>query len=143
MPDLLTVRMKRSRVKVGVTDRDPFMVTLQISTLAESHPLQSSNLDRAAGDAVRVNAVPVLYEAVQVSSAEPQTSPGTLEVTSPRPVPALLTVSVGLLNAAVIHLAALMTRVQVVPETESHPLHAEKSNPSSGVAVRVTIVPTS
>ena len=59
-PDLLTVRMKRSRVNVGVTDRDPFMVTLQISTLAESHPLQLSNPDPAAGDAVRVNAVPVL-----------------------------------------------------------------------------------
>ena len=58
-PDLLTVRMKRSRVKVGVTDRDPFMVTSQISTLAESHPLQLSNLDPATGDAVRVSAVPV------------------------------------------------------------------------------------
>jgi len=59
-PDLLTVRMKRSRVKVGVTDRDPFMVTSQISTLAESHPLQLSNVEPATGDAVRVNAVPVL-----------------------------------------------------------------------------------
>ena len=75
-----------------------------------------------------------------MSSAGPQTSPGTLEVTSPRPVPALLTVSVGWLNAAVIHRAALMVRVQVVPETESHPLHAVKLNPSRGVAVRVTVV---
>ena len=60
MPDLSTVRKKRSRVKTGVTDRDPFMVTLQISTLVESHPLQLSNVDPATGDAVRVNAVPVL-----------------------------------------------------------------------------------
>ncbi len=60
MPDLLTVRVKRSRVKVGMTDLDAFMVTLHISLLVESHPLQLSNVDPATGDAVRVNAVPAL-----------------------------------------------------------------------------------
>ena len=76
-----------------------------------------------------------------MSSAGPQTSPGTLEVTSPRPVPALLTVSVGWLNAAVIHRAALMVRVQVVPEAVSQPSQPMKMERKLGVAVRVTVVP--
>jgi hypothetical protein len=126
-----------------MTDLDVFMVTLHIVLSAESHPLQLSNVDPAAGAAVRVSAVPVPYEAVQVSYTGPQTSPGPLEVTSPRPVPALLTVSTGLLKATVIHLAAFIVTVQVEPETDSQPLHPVRAAPSRGVAVRVTTVPPS
>ena len=37
--------------------------------------------------------------------------------------------------------AALMVRVQVVPETASQPLQPVKIDPLAGVAVRVTVVP--
>ena len=60
IPDLVTVRVKRKTVNVGMTDLDAFMVRLQVSFEAESHPLQLPNTDPATGDAVRVNAVPVL-----------------------------------------------------------------------------------
>ena len=39
--------------------------------------------------------------------------------------------------------ADLMVTVQVVPETESHPLQLVKLDPVAGVAVRVTMVPLS
>jgi hypothetical protein len=60
MPVLLTVSVKRSSVKVAVTDRDVLIVTPQTPPLAVSHPLQLSNVDPAAADALRVNAVPLL-----------------------------------------------------------------------------------
>ena len=59
-PDLETVSVKGNSVKVGVTDLDAFIVTLQFAPETESQPLHVSNLDPASGDAVRVNAVPVL-----------------------------------------------------------------------------------
>lgn len=60
MPVLLTLRVKRSSAKAAVTDLDPLIVTLHTSALAESHPLQVSNLEFATGDAESVNAVPLL-----------------------------------------------------------------------------------
>src|SRR4051812_24814536 len=68
------------------------MTRLQTSALAESHPLHASNLDPAAAAAVSASDAPTLYEAAQVSKADPQSSPAMLGVTLPRPVPALLTV---------------------------------------------------
>ena len=38
-------------------------------------------------------------------------------------------------------LADLTVRVQVVPETESHPVHPSNTESIAGVAVRVTTVP--
>ena len=43
-------------------------------------------------------------------------------------------------NAALTDRAALSVTVQVVPETESHPVQPVNSEPSAGVAVRVTTV---
>src|SRR4051812_25092157 len=100
MPDFLTVSVKRSRVKVPTIDLDVLIVRRHVSAAAESQPLQVSNLDPATGVAVRVNAVPAPYDAVQVSCAESQSRPVGLEVTLPRPVPALLNVSVGRMKLA-------------------------------------------
>jgi hypothetical protein len=60
-------------------------------------------------------------------------------------VPALLAVRVNLcrVNVAVTNLAALMVTVQVLPETESHPLQLLRLDPVAGAAVSVTTVPLS
>ena len=57
MPVLLTVRTNCSR-KAATPDLDMFIVRPQTAAFVESHPLQLSNLDPAAGVAVRFNAVP-------------------------------------------------------------------------------------
>jgi hypothetical protein len=59
MPVLLTVSVKLDSEKVEVTVLDAFTVRLHELPFAESHPLQLLNVDPAAGDAVRVNAVPL------------------------------------------------------------------------------------
>jgi hypothetical protein len=78
-----------------------------------------------------------------MSKAGPQSSAPALSVTPPRPVPALLTVSLGMEKVAEIDLDALMVTLQVVPEAESHPLHPVKVDPPMGAAVSVTTVPAS
>ena len=59
VPALLTVRVKRCRVKVAVTDLDAFMVTEQVVPETVSHPLQPVKVDPVAGVAVRVTTVPL------------------------------------------------------------------------------------
>ena len=67
------------------------------------------------------------------------------EVTTPLPVPALLTVRVKrwALKVAVTDRAAFMVTVQLGPETVSQPLQLAKVEPLAGVALRVTVVPLS
>jgi len=60
MPVLLTVRVKRCRVKVALTARAPPMVTLQVVPETVSQPLQPVKVDPPAGVAVRVTVVPLL-----------------------------------------------------------------------------------
>ena len=76
-----------------------------------------------------------------MSKPEPQSSAPALSVTPPRPVPALLTVRVGMEKVAEIDLDPLMVTLQVGPEAESHPLHPVKVDPPAGAAVSVTTVP--
>src|SRR5438309_7303291 len=66
--------------------------------------------------------------------------PAGLDVTVPLPTPVLLTVSVKRcsVNIAVTVRVALIVTVQVVPETESHPVHPVKIESGPGVAVSVT-----
>jgi hypothetical protein len=77
---------------------------------------------------------------VQVVEPGPQSIPGSLEVTVPRPLPAFVSVSVGFLKVAEIDRAAFMVTVQVEPETVSHPPQPMKLDPSSEAAVRATTV---
>ena len=69
-----------------------------------------------------------------------------VEVTVPLPVSKfdLLTCKgkVCSVNVAVTVLAAFMVTVHVAPDTASHPVQAVKLDPTAGVAVSVTTVPT-
>ena len=123
MPDFVTVMVWRSFVNVGTTDRDAFIVTSHVVPFVASQPVHPSNREPGAGDAVSVIVVPASYDAVQLSCVVPQDSPPALEVTSPRPFPALLTVSVGLLNVAVTVRPPLTVTEQVAPDALSQPLH--------------------
>jgi hypothetical protein len=67
--------------------------------------------------------------------------PGALDVTVPWPLPAFVSVTVGLWNVALIERVAFMVTVQLAPDTLSHPLQPVKLVPPRGDAVRVTTVP--
>ena len=54
-----TVRVKRCRAKLAVTDLAAFMVTVQVVPETASHPLQPVKMDPVAGLAVRVTGVPL------------------------------------------------------------------------------------
>ena len=74
---------------------------------------------------------------------EPQSIPPTLDVTAPAPEPARAAVSVhdSGENPAVTDRAVVTDTVQVVDAPEHEPLHPVNTEPSAGVAVRVTEVP--
>ena len=59
IPARLTVRMKRCRSKVAVTDLDALIVTVQVAPETASHPFQPLKVDPLAGLAVRVTLVPL------------------------------------------------------------------------------------
>jgi len=90
--------------------------------------------------AVKVTIVPSVYVAEQV---DPQLMPAGELVTVPVPVPARLTLRVlsEEVKVAVTLRVAFMATVQVFPEVESQLLQLVKFELTSGVAVRVTIVP--
>jgi hypothetical protein len=67
----------------------------------------------------------------------------TVPLPSRRPVLLTLRVNICWLKVAVTDLAAFMFTVHVAPETESHPVQLVNVDPVSGVAVRVTTVPSS
>jgi hypothetical protein len=125
-----------------VTDFAALIITVQEAPETESHPLQLEKKDPVAALAVRVTTVPLSYWAEQV---EPQLIPLGFEVTVPLPAPDLAMVSVKAtwVKVAVTDFAALKLTVQEAPETESHPLQLEKTDPVAAVAVRVTTVPLS
>jgi hypothetical protein len=90
--------------------------------------------------AVKVTIVPSVYVAEHV---DPQLMPAGELVTVPVPVPARLTLRVlsEEVKVAVTLRVAFMATVQVFPEVESQLLQLVKFELTSGVAVRVTIVP--
>lgn len=127
-------------VKVAVTDLPAFMVTVQVTPLALSHPAHAVKIESAAGVAVRVTTVPVTKAPEQVT---PQSIPAGEEVTVPAPLPDLFAVKTKLwrLKVPVTDFAALIETVQVVPETLSHPDQPAKMELTPGVGVRVTVAP--
>jgi len=147
IPALLTVSVKRCRLKMATTDLAALMVTVQVAPETASHPLQRSKVDPVSACAVRVTTVLLSYDAEQVDPQLIGLGVGglELEVTVPLPLPALPSVSVKdcRLKMATTDLVALMVTVQVAPETVSHPLQLLKVDPVSACAVRVTIVPLS
>lgn len=139
-PALLTVSVKRCTVKPAVTVRDPFIVTPHAAPFVESQPVQLTKLDPVSGAAVSETAVPLPYPALQLEEFGPQLIPESAEVTVPRPVPDLVTVSVGMVNVAVTDRDALIVTVQVVPDDVSQPFQPVKTEPPTVAAVSVTDV---
>src|SRR5262249_60625020 len=105
-------------------------------------PLQPAKVERRAGEAVSLTAVPLSNVAEHV---EPQLIPAGFEVTVPRPVPVLLTESVNLCraNVAVTVVSAFKVTVQVPVPEQPPPLQPVKFEPVAGAAVGVTVVPLS
>src|SRR5207244_12772617 len=90
VPAFMTVRATPCGLKVAVTDRDAFMVTVQVVLETVSQLLHPAKVEPAAACAVRVTTVPVEYDAEHVV---PQLIWGGVseEVTVPWPVPARTT----------------------------------------------------
>jgi hypothetical protein len=119
------------------------MVTEQLPVPEHPAPLQPTNVEPVAGEAVSTTMVPVVNELPQVP---PQEIPAGLELTAPVPVPDRLTLSekrIGaLLNVAVTDCAAFIVSVQAPVPEHPAPLQPPKVEPESGEAVSVITVPT-
>src|SRR5262245_44975835 len=139
-PALVTARGKVGSPKVAVTVVPVFRVTVQAPVPEQPPPLQPVKVEPAAGAAVSVTAVPLVYGAAQVA---PQLMPAGLEVTVPLPAPALVTarVMVGRTKVAVTVVAELTLTVQAPVPEQPPPLQPAKVEPAAGEAVRVTAVP--
>jgi len=128
-----------ARAKVAVTDLAASMVTWQVPAVPEQAPLHPVKADPTAAVAVRVTTVP---GAKLAEHDVPQSIPSGLLVTLPLPAPAFVNVRVGaVLKVAVTLRAALMVTLQVLPAPVQAPLHPANTEPTAGVAVRVTTVP--
>jgi hypothetical protein len=88
VPDLITLNVAEARLKLAVTVRDWFIVTLQASR-PEHGPDQPANLDPTDGFAVNATFAPV-WKACE--HFEPHEMPLGCEVTVPTPAPLRWTV---------------------------------------------------
>src|SRR5207249_4564618 len=140
LPALLTVSAKLGRLKVAVTVVAAETVTTQVPVPEHPPPLQPLKVERMAGLAVSVSAVPLVKLAEQVA---PQVIPAGKLVTVPLPVPAGVTVRVKVWSAkvAVTVVAALRVTVQVPVPEHPPPLQPLKVEPAAGLAESVTAVP--
>src|SRR5437879_556127 len=113
---------------------------MQVPEPEQPPPLQPEKVEPAVGVAVKVTAVPLANGAEHVA---PQAMPAGLLATVPAPAPALVSVRVKdcTANVAVTEVAAFTVTMQV-PVPEQPPLQPVKVELASGVAVRVTAVPT-
>jgi hypothetical protein len=116
-------------------------VIVTVPSLQSVSPLQPAKVDPAEGVAVRVTAVPLLYEAIHV---EPQVMPVGLLVTVPAPEPVLLTVSEYVVGGRRLNVAVQVLAVVMVTEPSlqsASPLQPANVEPAAGVTVRVTVAP--
>src|SRR5215468_9087464 len=127
-------------LKVAVTDCAADSETVQVPVPVQA-PLQPEKVEPLAAAAVRVTEVPLAKLALHVL---PQLMPAGEEVTVPVPLPALVTVRVGLvpveLKVAVTDCADAIDTVQV-PVPVQLPLQPAKVEPLAATAVRVTEAP--
>src|SRR5437867_2262938 len=126
--------------KVAVTVVAAESVTTHVPVPEQPPPLQPVKVEPAAGAAVSVTAVPLVKLAAQVA---PQLVPAGGLGTVPRPVPAVVTVSVKVwsVKVAVTVVAAESVTVQAPVPEQPPPLQPVKVEPAAGVAVNVTAVP--
>src|ERR1017187_42768 len=101
-------------------------------------PLQPAKVDPAAGLGIRVMNVPPAKGAEQMA---PQLIPAGREMTSPEPLPPLMTVTVPRLLNVAVHLLPVSDTV-TLPELLQSPLQPANVDPPAGVGVRATVVPT-
>src|SRR5438093_1527365 len=142
VPVLVTLRAKDCWTKPAVTEAAALIVTMQVPVPEQPPPLQPEKVEPAVGVAVKATAVPVANGAEHVA---PQAIPAGLLATVPAPAPALVSVRVKdcTANVAVTEVAAFTVTMQVPePEQPPPPLQPVKVEPASGVAVKVTAVPT-
>lgn len=120
-----------------MTDLFEPTVTVHFVSATASHPLHPVKIDPIEGTAVSVT---VVLMTKSLAHVVPHAMPPGLDVTVPRPIPAFVTDSVKRFNAktAVAALLAVMPIVQVVPETESHPVQPTNVESVAGVAVMTT-----
>jgi hypothetical protein len=112
------------------------------AAVPEQSPVQPVNVEPDAGVAVNLTEVPAAKLAEQVA---PQSIPAGVDFTVPAPLPAFVTESLGgccccCAKVAVAEWSALIVSVHV-PVPEQSPLHPEKVEPASAVAVNVTVLP--
>src|SRR2546425_6932196 len=132
-----TVRTKADE-KVAVTVVVAETVTTHGAVPLHPPPLHPANSEPPPGAAASVTTVPLTKLAEQL---EPQLMPSGVLVTVP--VPALETVNVKVwsVKVAVIVVAAEMVTVQVPVPVHPSPLQPTNSEPPSGDAVSVTVMP--
>src|SRR5437870_3643000 len=141
-PTLLTVSRCWAMVNMAVTVVALLMVTTHGSAPEQPAPDQPAKVPLPVGVAVRVTWAPKLKLAAQVG---PQSMPAGLEVTVPRALPALATVSVNWLSTKVaVTVAAPATEtVQVPAPAQPPPSQPVKVEPAAAAANRVSVAPGS
>src|SRR5512139_3706884 len=122
-PAFCTVRVTGAWLKVAVTMRSALTVTLQVAPAVLSQPVQAAKVEPAAGEAVRVSAVPGATEAVQVV---PQLMVPPVTVPEPRPAFCTVRVTGAWLKVAVTMRSAFTVTLQVAPAALSQPVQAAK-----------------
>src|SRR5882762_3014927 len=141
VPEIATVNTGLS-VKVAVTDLAASIVTLQVTDEPLHAPVHPEKTETADGAAVNVTTVLRLYASEQ---SAPHAIPAGLELTVPRPLPAVVTVSnrVGttvVVKVAVTDFARSIVTSQVLDAPLQAPDQPAKIELADGVAVRVTPV---
>ena len=106
----------------------------------EQAPDQPVNDEPPAAAAFNVTVVPTSYTALQVA---PQLIPAGALVTLPEPLPALVTVSVGVARKCAVTLCATVSSTWQIPVPLQAPLQPVKRGPAAEAAVSVTTVPSS
>ena len=115
-------------------------VMVHVPVPEQPPPDQPPKTEPAAGVAVRVTSVPFVNPALHVV---PQSMPDGEDVTVPAPFfwYALVTVTMtGPSKVALAVLAFFIAKVHTFADTASQPVQEMKTEPGSGVAVRVTAV---
>src|SRR3954453_21701433 len=135
---MLRLRL-RLRAKVAVTVLAALRETSHVSVPLQA-PDQPVNDDPSAAAAVSFTVVPTSYTALQVT---PQGMPAGALVTLPEPLPAFVTVSVGVAVKFAVALCATVSSTSQVPVPLQAPLQPVKRDPAAAAAVRVTLVPSS
>jgi hypothetical protein len=120
--------------KVATSVRGPFIVIVHTFPTATSHPVHPMNRNPVEGAAVNAGADPVANVSAQ--------SPGhaiPVPVTVPPPAGATCVVSSFARKVANSVRCPFIVIVQLLPDGESHPTHAPKTNVALGVAVNACV----